>query len=298
MKKAGIFFAVLCIVLASGFSALAMGFEAETVFDSVFVISDGFSMGSGFAVGKTILITNAHVVEQNRTVKVTTYSGKSYTGTVYATDEQLDLAIVTVSDAQFTPLSIGDESNAKIGDDIYTIGAPNSMTYTLTKGVISAKDRIISGQTYIQIDAAINSGNSGGPLLNDAGQVLGINTLKMSNSEGIGMSIPISRAITFMCSHGLYADEKNIMAFSEKEDTTASSEIEAANASTESYSRPINEPSIKTDKKQSILFVSITVGGLLVTALIVLLVYRKNRNRYITSLDPSDRTDFEIDILE
>ena len=91
----------------------------------------------------------------------------------------------------------------KTGDDIYAIGAPKGMAYTLTKGGVSAKERMIGNKSYIQIDAAINEGNSGGPLLNDAGQVLGMNTLKMSDSEGIGLAIPVNRICEYLKSLGI-----------------------------------------------------------------------------------------------
>ncbi len=91
----------------------------------------------------------------------------------------------------------------KTGDDIYAIGAPKGMAYTLTKGSVSAKERMIGKDPCIQIDAPINQGNSGDPLLNDAGEVLGMNTMKMSDSEGIGLAIPISRICDYLSSIGI-----------------------------------------------------------------------------------------------
>lgn len=298
MKKIITFTVVMGILLTFTICSFAMGFEAEEVYNSVFVISTTDSLGSGFAIGKNIVVTNAHVIENSKIITVTTYSGTDYDAQVYISDSNLDIAILMVENAEFVPLKIGDESNAKIGDDIYTIGAPNSMAYTLTKGVISAKDRKVSGQTYIQIDAAINQGNSGGPLLNDVGEVLGINTLKMSNSEGIGLSIPISCVIEFA--------EKNGISFSEN-DAVITNKPETSLA--QSSKRSDDENSTKSEKKTTeavevenpiniCMAIGLAVSVLLNVILIIYIVFKKNANKYINETDPSERTDFEIEIEE
>ena len=105
---------------------------------------------------------------------------------------------MSVENAEFKPLEVGDCEKIKVGDEIYAIGAPRSLDYTLTKGVISNKSRSIGFNKYIQIDAAINSGNSGGPLLNNKGQVIGVNSMKISDAEGIALAIPITSVISFM----------------------------------------------------------------------------------------------------
>ncbi len=298
MKKIITFTVVMGILLTFTICSFAMGFEAEEVYNSVFVISTTDSLGSGFAIGKNIVVTNAHVIEDARIITVTTYSGIDYDAQVYISDSNLDIAILMVENAEFVPLKIGDESNAKIGDDIYTIGAPNSMAYTLTKGVISAKDRKVSGQTYIQIDAAINQGNSGGPLLNDVGEVLGINTLKMSNSEGIGLSIPISCVIEFA--------EKNGISFSEN-DAVITNKPETSSA--QSSKRSDDENSTKSENKTTeavevenqiniCMAIGLAVSVLLNVILIIYIVFKKSANKYINETDPSERTDFEIEIEE
>ena len=178
---------VMAVLLASTLSVSAIGFEAETVYESVFVIYSGNSLGSGFAVGENCIVTNAHVIGNEENITVITYGGAEHKATVLGINVYEDIAVLIVEDAVFPYLTIADTSTMKTGDDIYAIGAPKGMAYTLTKGGISAKERMIGNRAYIQIDAAINEGNSGGPLLNDAGQVLGMNTLKMSDTEGIGL---------------------------------------------------------------------------------------------------------------
>ena len=165
---------VTAVLLATSLPAFAIGFVAEEVYESVFVVYSGNSLGSGFAIGKECIVTNAHVIENINDVTIKTYSGKEHRAFVIGIDEAKDIAVLGVDGIEFPYLSVADPSTIKTGDDIYAIGAPKSMAYTLTKGVISAQNREIGGNKYIQIDAAINQGNSGGPLLNDAGQVLGM----------------------------------------------------------------------------------------------------------------------------
>ena len=171
---------VVAALFASTLSANAIGFEAEKAYESVFVIYSGNALGSGFAIGENCIVTNAHVVEDARNITVVTYGGSEHKASVLGINKHEDIAVLIVAGAEFPYLDIADLTAMKTGDDIYAVGAPKGMAYTLTKGGISAKERMIADQYYIQIDAAINEGNSGGPLLSDSGQVLGMNTLKMS----------------------------------------------------------------------------------------------------------------------
>jgi serine protease Do len=186
---------VLALLLAGILPVLisvahAMGFEAETIYESVVVISSGGALGSGFALGENCVVSNAHVVNDPQNVLLVTYGGEEYHADVVVMDSKLDIAILRLDEATFRCLHVADENGSKIGDEIYTVGAPSNLAYTLTKGIISAIERKIGANTYIQVDAPVNAGNSGGPLLNDKGEVLGVNTLKVSGSEGIGLSIP------------------------------------------------------------------------------------------------------------
>ncbi len=163
-----------------------MGFEAETIYESVVVISSGGALGSGFALGENCGVSNAHVGNDPQNGLRVTYGGDEYDADVVVMDSKLDIAILRLDEATFRCLHVADENGSKIGDEIYTVGAPSNLAYTLTKGIISAIERKIGANTYIQVDAPVNAGNSGGPLLNDKGEVLGVNTLKVSGSEGIG----------------------------------------------------------------------------------------------------------------
>ncbi len=147
--------------------------------------------GSGFVIGKQIL-TNRHVIDGYKTIVVVASNGKQMPGEVVRVSGRDDLAIVTVPDemASITWASTG----ARIGDDVAVLGFPRSIGFSFTKGSVSALDVSIedeSGQVggLIQTDAAVNPGNSGGPLVNVNGDVVGVVVLKRSDSEGLAFAI-------------------------------------------------------------------------------------------------------------
>ena len=296
MKRRKLLIGVLCAVIllfASTVSVFAMDFDAEEKYKSIFVVYSGNYVGSGFAVGTNTVVTNAHVIGNANDISLYTYQGDIYRASIYLIDNTLDIAILSVESAEFIPLEIGDVDSLKIGDDIYAIGAPKSMNYTLTKGVISNKDRVIYGQSYIQIDAAINSGNSGGPLLNASGQVVGVNSMKLSDAEGIGLAIPISSFVSFIENNGMVMTDEN----------TVEGEIPFIESVPSEDEKTDDAPSsgiTHTESKGTatvILAVLLILSAILNAILIVLLVYRKNKNKdYVP--DVSERTDFDIDILE
>ncbi len=160
--------------------------------------------GSGFITDKSgIILTNAHVVSKADRVIVTLRDGREFEGTVTGTDEVTDLAVVKI-DPQGANLPIaplGDSSQVQVGDWAIAVGNPVGLNNTVTLGIISTLERS-SAQVgipdkrveFLQTDAAINPGNSGGPLLNQYGEVIGINTAIRAGAEGIGFAIPIDKA--------------------------------------------------------------------------------------------------------
>lgn len=292
----GLIFLVIVVAMLFAFalSVNAIGFEAEVAYESIFVIYSGESLGSGFAIGKNCIVTNAHVIENVKDVSVVTYGDAEYHASVYDINHDEDIAVLIVENATFPYLSVSDLSTMKTGDDVYAIGAPKGMAYTLTKGGVSAKERIIGNQSYIQIDAPINEGNSGGPLLNDAGEVLGMNTLKMSDSEGLGLAIPMTRICNYLKSIGIELDVKGNV--SEKIDM---------------FDGTVNYPSEVDDKEDKknyedgekqpfityILFVILGVSLITNIVLAIMLIYQKKKN-IMVQYDPRERVDFDIDIWE
>ena len=159
-------------------------------------------VGSGFVFDKKgHVITNAHVVDDAKKVVVTFLDGRSYIAEVIGADEYTDIATIRVNaDLELLhPLSLGDSSNLKVGEEIAAIGNPFGLSGSMTSGIVSQLGRLLpSGSGYsipdvIQTDAAINPGNSGGPLLNMRGEIVGINTAIQSATgefTGVGFAIP------------------------------------------------------------------------------------------------------------
>jgi putative serine protease PepD len=179
-------------------------------------LSRGVGVGSGFVVsqsGKSYILTNAHVVSDQgkRASKITVMfkgSGsqtRSVKGTIKGIDTQSDVAVVTVDAAglKLNPLPMGDSNAVQVGEPVVAIGNPLALEFTLTSGIVSAIHRDLSPQSGtnifngIQTDAAINPGNSGGPLIDAAGNVIGINESIESTSggnQGLGFAVPIDTA--------------------------------------------------------------------------------------------------------
>ena len=166
--------------------------------------TESTGVGTGIIVDSNgYILTNSHVISdgQAKTVNVLFSDGSTIDGEVYWYDSQLDLAIVKVNKTGLTAAELGDSDKVQIGDISVAIGNPYGLDLagTVTQGIISGLDRTISTSEttmtgLIQTDASINSGNSGGPLLNSSGQVIGINTAKASEGEGLGFAIPINTA--------------------------------------------------------------------------------------------------------
>lgn len=173
--------------------------------------------GSGTGVGTGIILTangriltNAHVVEGASSITVTLPSGSDVTAAVVNSDATADLALIKVTASGLTPAKLGDSDALKIGSAVVAIGTPlGQYADSVTAGIISARDRTITvssnfrgrGQQMtglLQTDAAVNPGNSGGPLINANGEVIGIVDAADQSGQGIGFAIPINAAKTFI----------------------------------------------------------------------------------------------------
>ena len=159
------------------------------------------ALGSGFIIDeKGIVITNNHVIQDAEDIVVRVGGDKEYKATIIGQDPLSDIAVLQIdSKEKFIPVNFGDSDKARIGDWVIAIGNPFGLGGTVTAGIISARNRSIGlsrYEDYIQTDASINSGNSGGPLFDMNGDVIGINTaiLGKGGSIGIGFSIPSNSA--------------------------------------------------------------------------------------------------------
>lgn len=201
--------AVISVVDKSSPSVVAIGSTRRVVnpFDPFAIPkSQDSTIGTGFVVSeKGIIITNKHVVDDQATkYSVLTRDGKKYEVSKIYRDPVLDLAIIQIEGNSLTSLELGDSSQLKVGQMVIAIGnALGKFTNTVTTGVVSGLGRkVVAGDPFsgsaeslddlIQTDAAINPGNSGGPLLNSAGQVIGVNVATTEGAQNIGFAIPIN----------------------------------------------------------------------------------------------------------
>lgn len=153
----------------------------------------GESLGSGFVVSKDgKIVTNLHVIRELLTAKVLVPNGDVFDSlTVLATDERRDLAVVKVAGFNLPTLEIGDSDSLAVGQRLIAVGSPLGLEGTVTTGVLSAI-RESDGYRVLQTDAAVNPGNSGGPLVNEMGKVIGVITFKLRATENINFAIPIN----------------------------------------------------------------------------------------------------------
>lgn len=204
----------------------AMEDAIDKVYDSVLCIEvlndngDTLSTGTGFVYAKDdkygYVLTNAHVVSGGSNIQATLSNNEVVKLTILGTDSYTDLAVLRMDAKDVLQVaSIGTSENMEVGNTVFTVGSPMGATYagTVTKGILSGKDRLVetstsnnllNSESYIvkvlQTDAAISPGNSGGPLVNLAGDVIGITSLKLVDEEveGMGFAIPIEDAMNYV----------------------------------------------------------------------------------------------------
>jgi len=176
-------------------------------------VEQKISSGSGFVIKDDYILTNAHVVSSGNLIKIVTSAGDEYVAELVGKDNATELAVLKVDGLNLPAVTIGDSDSVKTGELVIAIGNPvnsDRLQNTVTVGYLSAESRevLLNGEemNMLQTDAAINPGNSGGPLLNDKGEVIGINTMKTIfagvdsygntiSAEGIGFAIPITSAM-------------------------------------------------------------------------------------------------------
>ena len=207
--------------------------------NSIFLKNDESSLGIGTGIlvsSNGYILSNSHVTgEKYSTCYITLENGLYYNGTVVWSDTDLDLSLTKINAKDLPYVKLGDSDNIRVGETVYAIGNPIGFEFrrTVTSGIVSAKNRTIKleendNSSYmtdlIQTDATINPGNSGGPLILPNGNVIGINTVKITSAEGIGFAIPINIVKTIIESFistdnfeeakiGIYAYDKEVIPY-------------------------------------------------------------------------------------
>lgn len=194
-------------------------------------------LGTGVIVSENgYILTNEHVSgKKNSTCYITASTGKTYTGTVVWSNSDIDMAMIKINEKKLNYATLGDSDQVNVGQTVYAIGNPIGYEFqrTVTSGIISAQNRTIrleeNGEEIymedlIQTDATINPGNSGGPLINSDGEVIGINSIKITSAEGIGFAVPINTVKSVVDSFtkigkfeearlGVYAYDSNVIPY-------------------------------------------------------------------------------------
>ena len=268
--------------------------------NSIFSKSDETRLGLGTGVIVTengYILSNEHVTGSKFSkCYITLESGKNYEGTVVWSDQDLDLSISKINAQNLKYANLGDSSKIRVGETVYAIGNPIGYEFrrTVTSGIISAKNRTIKIEDekssymtdLIQTDATINPGNSGGPLIYPNGEIIGINTVKISSAEGIGFAVPINIVKGIIKSFektnnfeeatiGIYAYDKEVIPYLDKSITNFEKGIYVAQITP-------GGPASETELKESDIITSI--DGIEVNTMNDLksYIYTKKPNEQVT----------------
>ncbi|MFN0198765.1 MAG: S1C family serine protease [Planctomycetaceae bacterium] len=190
--------------------------------EGVVLIQTPSGLGSGFIINKRgYCVTNYHVIERETRIAVTIFQ-KSEEGEfvrrriddvqIVAMNPFFDLALLQIpaqEDLPFRPVYIAEDADLREGDDVFAIGNPLGLERSVSKGIISTRNRNFEGVVYIQTTTQINPGNSGGPLFNSRGEVIGVTNMKLIFGEGLGFAIPMFYLKHFLTNRDAFAFDKN-----------------------------------------------------------------------------------------
>jgi len=163
------------------------------------ISSSKTGLGSGFIINSDgYILTNKHVLNNRKNIKVKLKTGIVYEGKIVYEDSKRDIALVKIPVSNLPVARFGNSDKLSVGDTVIAIGNPLGQEHTVTQGIVSSAMRELNGMLYIQTDAALNPGNSGGPLVNSKGEVIGINTMIPKGYQGIGFAIPIKETFEML----------------------------------------------------------------------------------------------------
>lgn len=170
----------------------------QDVIPSVVSVGTDTSQGSGFIIDEEgYIVTNAHVLSGARYAKILTYESNNWKpAELIGYDSTMDIAILKIS-GSYEDLEFGDSDDVEVGEKVIALGNPLGLSFSVTEGIVSALDRQGPNniEAYIQIDTPLNRGNSGGPLVNKQGKVIGVNNFKIADSENLGFALEADYAV-------------------------------------------------------------------------------------------------------
>ena len=169
---------------------------AQEALNSVVSVLTNKGQGSGAIISSDgEILTNYHVIQGASAINVLTYDKKVYRVNILGYDSFTDIAVLKINTNEtFDKLRFGNSDDIKIGQSVVALGNPFGLDFTVTQGIVSAKRTASNGIEYIQIDVPINPGNSGGPVVDAAGEIIGIANFRIQGAEGIGFAIPSNKA--------------------------------------------------------------------------------------------------------
>ena len=197
---------LLAVLLTGSLAHAQFAQAADKVRDAVVTVqvTKEKRRGTGFIISPDgYILTNKHVLNGATEATVKLVNGDELPAKVVQTDDAWDLLVLKIERQHLPTVQFAASGKLKQGDEVAAIGAPFGLSDTLTKGVVSSVAREIEGRKYIQIDAALNQGNSGGPIINDEGQVVGVATKAALKAENVGFAIPSDDAMSFLSKVGL-----------------------------------------------------------------------------------------------
>lgn len=186
--------------------AMELADAIESVAPSVVRVETDRGSGSGIVVTRegrrSVVLTAAHVVEGTSSINVIPMDGRPYGAEVIAYDPDADTSLLVIEGADVRPAKIGAADRLRVGEEVAAVGAPLGLDRTVTRGVVSALRTLGGGVRLIQTDAAINPGNSGGPLLTIRGEVVGLNIVKLKDTQGLAFAVVVEDAIRRLQTRG------------------------------------------------------------------------------------------------
>jgi S1-C subfamily serine protease len=159
---------------------------------SVVTIKTNLGQGSGFIIADGgYVVTNEHVIDGATAATIITYDGQTHSVSLIGKDVNMDIALLKITETGYSPLTLANSNDVQVGEKVIAIGNPLGLQFSVSEGIVSAVHRSGDNElnVYIQTDASLNPGNSGGPLINKEGEVIGINNFKVSGSESLGFAL-------------------------------------------------------------------------------------------------------------
>ena len=264
---------VIVIVLVAASLSIAwaqdMSGAVEQVKESVLTIKSGERIGAGFIVSPDgHALTSAHLVGDSSHVTAVLANDEELDAKVTKTDKALDLALVKLDMKNLPAVRFAASGKLKQGARVAALGAPLGLEGSVTEGIVSALEREVKGKRYLQIDAALNEGNSGGPVIDEKGRVVGVATAVVKEAQNVGFAVPSDQAIAFLQDAGVVLNLP-----------LGQQEPAAAKKPPPSPAKPLSPP-VKQVSTPWLLLVGVPFGVALVVSLLVsLLVTRRVRRR-------------------